>query len=369
MITLLSLACINTSINSGRSYSVVNSGDLAVDNCFFSRISNLNGDGGVIYLYGGDFLNVTNVMFSSCSATYGGAVYSISNKVTNFVRICAFKCNASSGHFYQNLYVDETKIDYLSVNHCGNYSYGQGSLRLANTKVVHQNSNHSLNKNSMNSAIHYYFPSSLSCLYCNFCNNHASDTVVIMFQSGSGTRKMEYSNIVGNTQGQLYGDGIIKVGNTGEYQMISCVFSENNAVLFSIYADTLTLSKCWVNHQSSISKSRLTQIQVSLGVTYQISMLQFYSYFCKADTPKPSFTHVPTITQTQMMTKQPTQKRSPFITPQLTHGRTPFQSPKNTPNRSPPNTPHPTISQSIPHTMPFNSIKLDIYIYFSFLYL
>ena len=66
------LRCESENIDQGRSYMDKN---INISHYFFSRISQYNGYGGVILVYGFYSINLNYSMLYYCLANYGGAIY------------------------------------------------------------------------------------------------------------------------------------------------------------------------------------------------------------------------------------------------------------------------------------------------------
>lgn len=62
--SICKVSCNNEYLTEGRSYSQTN---VDISSCFFSRVSQFAGSGGVIYISGGSFtMNSSNTIFYNC---------------------------------------------------------------------------------------------------------------------------------------------------------------------------------------------------------------------------------------------------------------------------------------------------------------
>jgi len=214
-ITYVGLGCESVSIDQGRSYIDIN---INISNCFFSRYSQYDGDGGVIYVNGGDYsMNINYTMFNNCvSSSWGGGIYfSSSNSCIRM--LCANKCSAFSFHFAFLKASQMNQVEYLSVSNCSHTTSGYDPICLFTGNQGFDNSNSSMNNAIQGSGIHASSASSYTSSYCTFSNNKVSNSRCIYLYSDSGTISMSFTNIVHNNSPSL---GVITVEGAGLRKMM-----------------------------------------------------------------------------------------------------------------------------------------------------
>jgi len=184
--------CVNEYIDQGRSFDDI---DIEISNCFFTRTSTYNGNGGVIYVNGGFLsMSVSDSVFINCIASnHGGSVYFISSK--SFLRkICANSCSASVYHFSYLVSSLYNQIEYLSVSNCSYTTSGHHSICQDKGNQIVDHTNSSMNKAFQCAGILNWPPSSFISSYCTFSNNIVSHSVCIYYFSNSG--EISYSNFL-----------------------------------------------------------------------------------------------------------------------------------------------------------------------------
>ena len=113
----LSYGCVNENIDRGRSYDNVN---IDISDCSFSRFSQYDTCGGVIYVsLGSHSMSVSYSIFYSCVCSiYGGAIYFESND-SSLKMICAYKCSSTSPyysfHFALLQSANVNEVEFLSM--------------------------------------------------------------------------------------------------------------------------------------------------------------------------------------------------------------------------------------------------------------
>jgi len=276
MITML--GCLNESINQGRSYDQI---DININNCFFSRLSQFSGYGGVIYASGSYSMLVSSSMFINCLSSDGGAIYFLS-PVSFLKKICANQCYASSHYHFAYIRASEqNEIMYLSLSSCSLEKYGFNSIYLSSGNQSFTYSNSSMNKAYQTSGISIANPSSFTSSHCTFSNNRVQNGVCIEFYFNSGT--MFFNNIIDNNSPSW---GILLVYG-GTPKIYYCIFDLNQNLLFYIDTGSLEVSHCFLYHTlifsplASISMSNNNSI--TKQQTYQIQF--FISQYCYADIP------------------------------------------------------------------------------------
>jgi len=278
----MSYICINESIVNGRSYFNEN---ISIYDCFFSRLSQLLGYGGVIYVSWDNLsMYVTHCMFYQCLSDHeGGAIYY--NSINSSLRmICANKCCASGCHFaYLGVGASNlNQVGYLSMSCCSSTNDGWFSLILDSGNQNYDNSNSSMNVAEVSPGITIYPPGTFTSSYCTFSNNHASLGHCFYFSSDLGI--ISSTNIVHNYS--PLDKGLVSIRN-GNQKILFSIIQENHLILFNVYSGSLEIMNSFILHLGIFS----TSIPVSTGynnsltkkATYQIQF--FNSHYCNAEIP------------------------------------------------------------------------------------
>jgi len=300
MISGVSFNCPNENIDHGRSYVNEN---ISISNCYFSRVSQLSGSGGVIFVTDEGFprsksytLSISYSMFFNCSCSgSGGSIYFYSLK-SEIIMICANRCSCNYGYVglfaYFGVSLNNT-VEYLSVSksvlvdgaNCPIYlNYGYQRI---------QNINSSMNNANGFSGIGVIDPLSFLGTHCTFSNNFASKYSCIGFSFGPGI--MLYSIIVHNNSPSAY-YGIVNQQN-GLYKMYYCIFDMNQGTLFTLEFGSLEVSHCFIFHTGPINSKKPVSSDInnsySKQITYQLYF--FSSHHCNADIPfsKSTFENYP----------------------------------------------------------------------------
>jgi len=271
-----STTCVNELINEGRSYEDI---DLNLNDCFFSRLSSISNNGGVIYVNTlSRSMNVFKTMFFNCSSNNeGGAIYF--NSFSIIMRmICAFRCSALKKHFAFLKATQNNTLDYVSISTCSHSKSGEDPFRINSGSQRLNNCNVSINNANTNSGFCSDSSSSVLCILCNFANNRVGSHICIYLYLITGL--MSFSNIVHNNSpsyGIIYSHG---VGFKLEY----CILSMNENILFHHGGNTLEISHCFVFHSGNLGSTSVITSNNNSFVqkhTYQVHFFQ--SHFCNAD--------------------------------------------------------------------------------------
>jgi len=296
--------CALENTNAGRSYSNVN---LEISDCFFRRLTQYSGNGGVIYIVGASYsMSLSYIMFYNCQSNYGGAIFfNSSNSVMKM--ICANRCSALSYHF-AFLYASElNQVEYQSISACSYESIGFYSIYVYKGNQTVDNTNSSMNTAERMSAIGIIYPSSFKSTFCTFSNNNATDRTCLWFYYYSG--KMEFANIVHNYCPSSYA---VIMSYQGFYKFHYCIFDMNQIDLFRAESGTFEIAHCFINHTGLVStgsNNSFTQKE-----TYFVQF--FNSHYCFADNPLPK--RSPMLTLMETMTIQETPIDTPYQTPEIT---------------------------------------------------
>jgi len=340
--------CVLEKIDQGMSFENQN---IDISQCFFSRTSEYNYNGGVIYVNGSYTLKVQFSMFYNCvSSQTGGAIY-ISILDSYLKMICANRCTGSYGHFARLRASQTNQVELISVSFCSYSPSGYSPLIIEDGNQRIDNTNSSMNKANMVSGISNVSPSSFTSSFCTFSNNNVLEQYCIILSTfrfcvrwlisyfvgpcvewSYETETISYANIIHNNSPS---GGVIYV-QFGSLQMMGCIFHNNHNYLFS--GRSIIVSDSFIDHSSSFSTDYTVNTYsnnlFTRRMTYQIPY--FYSYYCKSDYPMitPAETVKPSRTQTMMRTNQETLRKTLEKTIAQTIKRTPQQTSIKTANPS-----------------------------------
>jgi len=352
------LGCESESINQGRSY-VNNNFDIS--NCFFSRNSVYNGDGGVIFVEIDSYsMNINYSMFYNCvCSSWGGAIYFYSTN-SNIRMICANSCTASGFQFALLQASQLNQVEYLSVSSCSHTTSDVYSTYLCTGNQRVDNTNSSMNNAKEGSGIDISSPSSFSSSHCAFSNNKVSDGICIGFYSGQVTISMSYAIIVHNNSPSQY--GVVYVEGEGSINMMYCIYQNNQDYLFCVSSGSLEVSHSFIYHSASLSTSTEVSTSNNNSFTYRITyQLQFFnSLHCNTDIPLIETTPLITLEKSPIRSLEETIRKTNEETLRMTHENTIDQTIKETPINSPEITPAYTLNRSpfsTPEETPMNTIN------------
>jgi len=368
MNNILILGCVSPHISQGRSYDDYLSAiyAISISDCFFSRSSMINGDGGVIRILRSSIncsMSVSYSMFYNCLCSQkGGAIHFITSGNYSLKMICANRCTTSNyyGQFAYFEVPNENQIEYLSASSCSNTTTGYSALYLKNGNQCLVNSNISMNSANAYGVIASNYPLCFICSYCTVSNNNVSNKICMYFLSNNGT--ISYANIVQNNSPN--GNGVLFFyGGSSDFQY--CTFYQNYNALFSVESATLIMSHCLLSHISVFSSSKatvLTSTNNSIDTlepldyrqTYQIQF--FISHYCNADNPLP------------IQTPKKTNEETPMITPDITNMKTLEYTPMNTPHESHKETIHRSYADCVCSCRIAKMRNMNAIFSFSFLY-
>ena len=313
------LGCTNESIDQGRSYLDKN---INISNCFFSRNSLYDGNGGVISVYLGYFsMNINNSMFYYCASSgQGGAIY-FSSSNSSLRKICANSCSCGAschGHFAILSASKENMVEYLSVSNSSHTTSGYESIRLQKSYQRIDNTNSSMNNAISYSGIFIDSPTSFTSSYCTFSNNKVSNSICIYFYYGSDTISMSFANIVHNNSPS---NGVVYANGGGLRKMLFCIFHNNQNYLFCVRDGSLEVSHSFIDHPFS-SFSRSTAVSTDNSsltnrITYQLQF--FNSLHCNADIPLEEISLEETLRMTYYRTPDQTIRETQNETPYRTY--------------------------------------------------
>jgi len=318
LMILHSSQCVSENINVGRSY---NSKNITALDCFFSRLSQYKGSGGVINVDGGSYsMNVSNSAFYNCTcSSYGGAIFftSLSSTIT---MICAHRCSANYYHFAHIRTDQQNRVEYLSMSSCSHLTIGNYPFYLFSGFQSVDNTNCSLNNANQISCVAFATPLSFTSLYCTLANNRVAEYMCIYLYQNSGT--LYFANIVQNNSPSY---GIVYVF-TGSPKIYYCIFANNENNLFNTYSGSPDISHCFISHSGTLSLG--TNNTYTVEHTYVLE--HYMTNYCYADNPL--IVNTPSI-------PVETPIKSPNSTPQMSLIATILNTPNNSPFESPYKTP------------------------------
>lgn len=270
-------ACINESINQGRSYCNVS---INISNCFFSRSFVGSGSGGVIFISGGVlFMNISFSMFYNCVCSDSGGAIFFSSYNSILRMVCANMCSSINyGHFAYLYSYLINQVEYLSVSKCSRITEGKYPFMMNSWYQRVDDSNSSMNSAQLVSGFCSSSPSSaqssnypLSCSHCTFSNNNVSMSICINFNN-QGT--VSYAIIVHNNSPA--GNGVVNV-NHGPIKMNYCIFDMNQYILFSLHSGKLEVSHSFISHSASLSSH--DSVSISNNNSFSKKQTYFYEYY------------------------------------------------------------------------------------------
>jgi len=277
--------CTYDEISSGRSVSqtplIFN-----VSDCNFFRSTVYNNHGGVIYFKDVEFdMKVSNSMFYNCivEAPYsGGAIYCYSSTGQSVISMtCASSCTCSDwGHFVWSLTSTskQNKLNYVSVTLCSPSQVGNGPIAL---DYGHQGAtylNDTNNKAETRSGFNVFEPSSFLMSYSSISFNKATTMICVRMYGKGGS--VTSSNIVGNN---MPSNGVISIGNNGQYSYTGCIFYDNFKTLFCVDSGNLEISSCYIYHNDIMTSGSVTALSIISQKANSFTLVFYSTYHCLVD--------------------------------------------------------------------------------------
>jgi len=333
----LILGCENESIDQGRSYSQNNIG---ISDCFFSRSSLYDGDGGVLYVHGIYSMNVNYSLFYHCICSQiGGAIFfyswnSVSSSNSYLSMICANSCSCGaqySCHFARIYASQDNQAKYLSVSNCTHNTAGAFSICFENGNQRVNNTNSSMNTAVQVSGISIMYPNLFTGIHCTLSNNKVSSCICLYICSNTETISISFANIVHNNSPSAYGVVYAEGSGLGLRKMSYCIFQNNQNYLFCLNGGSLEVSHSFIEHlTSSFSSSTTVSTDTNNSFTNRMTFpIQFfYSHYCNADIPIPHATLMETLHYTALETTENTLMETMTMNPTFmnTAQVTPYRS-------------------------------------------
>lgn len=271
-VCLIKYECINENIEIGRSYEL---GDILVSDCFFSRLTQFSGQGGVIYIETGtNSMAISFTMFFSCLSKYHGAISFYSLK-SSLKMICASRCKCSlNGHFAYISASTTNEVIFLSLTISSDSTYGYTTFCMSNGNQSVVNCNSSMNQAVQSSGLSTVTPSSFISSFCNYANNKVLDYICINHEFNPGI--MSFSNIIQNYGGR----GVVRIYD-GSLKIYYCIFKDNTNDLFKVDVGSFEVSHSFIWHTGFSSTGFNNSITNKQSYLFPF----FKSHFCNADLP------------------------------------------------------------------------------------
>ena len=340
------IECKNESLDQGRSYF---DEQFDISGCFFSRMSQLAGWGGVIYVQKRSLsLSIYNSIFYNCSSSLAGGALYLSCSNSSLIMICAYRCSSAANHF---AFLDASKknyVEYVSLSYCSYITSGVNPIQLYTGDQIVDSTNSSMNNANQVSGIRIDYSTSFSSSYCTFSNNNVAGYICIYLYSASGI--ISSANIVHNNSPSS-SFGVVRA-HFNPPIMKYCIFQDNQNTLFSVSSGSLVISDSFLNHSGIFSTltSVSTAINNSFTKTMTYQMQFFKSIYCNAELPLPERTlgqsPMNTVKETLMNTVKETLMNTHEETPMNTHEETLMKTVQETPM----NTPQITTNQDLTNT-------------------
>jgi len=285
---LILLSCLNGIIASGRSY-YASSEYIVVSECFFSRTSVFNGNGGVICIEGTGNLNASSCVFYKCCVSQslsnmGGAIF-FSARSIMLDKVCGQYCTSYHGHFAWIASQDgfDNHVYYGTISKCSDQFTYYCPFRIMKGKQVFLNTNITSNGAKEVPGTTYSGATSLSVSYSTFAANHASHSRIIeLYGDSSILRSLSFINIIGNTQtenlfGIVYGD------YSGQCSISNSIFQSNSNTLFYIKVGSMSILDCNIAHSYTLKFGAVDTIENKFGTYPLHSLIHYATAMCQAE--------------------------------------------------------------------------------------
>ena len=263
--------------------------EINLNNCFFTRINNFNGNGGIIYVSQivCNLIILESTFYSCISNGEGGAIYWISETNSNSIlkKICSNSCITTSGFHHQFSYNRvPNNINYENsmtlgslTNSSNDNSYRIIMLRYGN--VTYSSTNCS-NNNLYHTIVRFTYSNHVFGNYNTLFNNK-----VIL----SLNFYISWSNIVENSF--IYSNFVNLSSPTEaiilmDYSSLifsDCLFINNRDILFWKYGTgSILVKNCIINHlTNTLTSNEVTLQNNSLNLLTSTYLIHFYStYYC-----------------------------------------------------------------------------------------
>ena len=259
----------------------LNNNNLIINNCFFSNIYLLNGNGGTIYISSSFFLIINESIFNNsiCYSGYGGALFLENVLDCKLSKICGIFCKAIGGQFGK-IQTQNNKIillNYLTISKCFIEYIGELTLILNKGYQEIKNNNLSFNKHTYISGIYYYYPDNMNSNFCTFYNNSVNGYYICIAFDGN-TGNLSNSNIIQNNSPTY---GVIYLTNSGNYFLNHCIFRNNLNILLFVNSGKLTLNNCLSDQNYLINGNIISNLIITNTQTF---FLEHFNSFCFGNT-------------------------------------------------------------------------------------
>lgn len=263
--------------------------------CIFKHFS-ITGNGGVI-----SFNNIVvnslirSSIFYSCSSTgIGGGIYfNCQSGGGSILRnVCAFSCTGGNVGWETNSQFATIATSLTKINQIFFSSISQCAPAASDSRYTTINMRFGIqsgsNVNSTNNYVYYASgfrtDSPVSCSYSFFtiANNFASHRHCFYVLRGSGIRKLEHSNLIGNNS--PYDGGIVFAIYSVVFSVSDCIFYNNLDCLFFAEAScSISVSNTVADHDYTLKSGPVSTNNISTTFIQTWQLLNFHSHVCNTD--------------------------------------------------------------------------------------
>ena len=304
---LISNNCIDSSKLTSSFRAYTNVSDLLIENCYFTRFSCFNQNGGIIYCEDKEaFLILKEVDFYICYTTgFGGAIYfdnQISGSGSNLNKVCADLCFSTTntyaeqfGFFSPNNSTNSpNKFTQISISRCSNFSRGYCSILISLGNISINYLNSSNNYNLMTSGFHIYEHNNFQAIFCSIVKNVVTNRRLIQLDGGFNNT-IKYSNFLNNTGS--FDFGIISIIKLCSYLIENSYFLNNKDCLFYSTIGELFILNCFIDHKDLLLSGNVYLENSSLiNLTETLNFLINSCFYNPTATPTASLHPTATLT-------------------------------------------------------------------------
>jgi len=319
---IVQMSCENETINEGRSYISVYS--IVLNNCNFARFSQLEANGGVVFMESDSNLSVDECMFYYCQVSnyfWGGAIF-VKTQSCSISKTCVSQNYAYEGKFASISGKECAYLRYISINNCTDSMDGGSTLLLSKCHQILTESNLSMNRAEEASGIFIQNPKDFECSRSTFSYNDASEEMCIHISGGKGN--FFSINYIHNTSPDNCPS--IFVDDGANFIFHNCVFVNNLKILFGADESDLIIVNSTIFHNGLIFSDSVKTSNIILSYTSEMRFIYFRSYYCEAEVdfyPNLTFRETPSHTQSSSQIQHTTNA----MTVDITHNITPMNTP------------------------------------------
>lgn len=274
--------CESEGFDIGRSQMSLST-SIFVGDCFFRRIYEFNGNGGVVCITNTvESLVINHTVFNNCSCnSKGGVIYIDCNDMRRVVfnYLCSFKSTAIWGHFiaFFGNSLPSLSFDMISVTESSHMTSGFASLYIESFQNNIQESNFSFNCALKCSTLSIVSSRDSFFAMNTFYSNKARNS--ICFEVQNAYCQIEHCTIVKNNS--PLSDGVVYFKRPIDIKLCHSCFISNNNVLICVDIGQVSIIECNISHSyqltSGVVEFRPESIAIAL-MTYHIN--HFSSYYC-----------------------------------------------------------------------------------------